>query len=1184
MAVELSDADLVAPIPRPRQPTQELSDADVQVVPLRPGAGTKPLTDDEVLTPDTGTRLGRRAGAAAMHGAAEVVRTLDLPGTLLMGNAPSGTGSPADVARWLDEHAPREDTGSTRAGRIADVTASVAGGFIPGAVEFAMGVPYAIAHGAQHAEEAAHAQGREPTAYEMAHDAIVEGVVRKFLGAIGARDMGRVTKGLGFAAGSGFQDVAEGRSKEDALIDAGINAIIGTISHNLTPGQRARVQEARDAAARGDGKAAMASLTPVLMDHADEIATIARNVAPREEPPPEAAPGEPSPPGPRPVGGPAPRAPAGPGPGGGEAGTGGRPPAPVEARGLGPPREPPPPEYGAPGPRGRWPGRDISDAATRVKRSIDALVSSTLAIRITQKEWALAQVRMRISAWENYFRGMPDTQRVDLISRYQKGGVEALPEAWRKPFQAIEQLMTDLERTEHAAGMDYELRQHYMAGFWQDPQQGQAYYFSNPSGVGRPAFTRAKVFDDYQEGVDAGLVPKTTNPAVIAAWRAEAGLSAVTRIKFMQDLVEDGLAIPIRSLTEQGVDLRLHSPFGPNPPQFAGGVQRMIGGTIYLVEPRAAQLLDMHLSSATQQLAQFFNVDPHGRAMTAAGKLGGVWMAFRNATIPVKLTLSAFHANHILGIDVFQPFSAAMTEFANKRIGFEDFLTAIREGSGSVEKEAYGRHLTMLFDRDPATLSPLEQVEVNLMLAGGFFPQRPSIYETRATEQWRRTFNDILPSLEQQLDAGGASALARMWKVSPVYARAAVLLIGRGTEALQGPLFRDWIPSLKAAAYLNQAKLVLASRPELLRGTWESNQQARMALRQVRLSIDSRFGEFQYDKLLMPAVIRRALMGSMLSMAWNFGFLREFGGAFHDAGEYARNFTKPAQREVTTRMVYAATYLAGSLIVGGLMTALMTGQAPQSMNDLIYPRMPDGSRLSTPFFTREFGAMYYRMAEEGPLRGLTDFALSKQAPLMTSLMESLNNADYYGHQVRDPNAGWLTNFAEGAEHVGVGSLSPISVQAYLEGKVSEGPQMALAVGGFNPAPGYVEKPGVVGKINAAYHSQHPVNVIPYAEVERHDEVRAISKAYREAKKKGDHAAMAEADRAFGDYARAHPQYGGKHGSAFRLARRSWDFPDAALEFRSLDRATQRRIMKEASPDERKEYLPFAHPDIRSEFR
>lgn len=1145
--------------------------------------------------------VGRGLETGALEGAADIAHTAaPVQQAYKIEHTPKGiVEKPIDsddekAAKWLKSLEPAANPQDTGLQKYAEIGGEIAGGFAPGALEWVMGTPFSVLHGMHTAEDHARTQGREATPGEEAWDALIEGLGRKITGAIAQRGMGRVPTALSFGGVQGAQAIAENHDPKQAAVDGGISLVLGFLGPNISPEARIKLREAKEQNAAGHTDTAMKYVDQVLVKHSDVIAAAARNlgVDAKAE----------------------------------DVFEGENPAVGDEAN-----RQ----RMATPEDRKTIKNRASDTLVTRIthRERDDAVARARMSGWEEQFKGVPSRERIELIA---------------AYQRRGVDGVPERWRAFFKDFAQIMEDQGQLEheagfeyefRKNYAPG--YWQDPEKAAEFYEAlPKKHE--------GLGRkPSFTKGKGFEDYLEGVEAGFKPRVDNPAVLAAMRIEAGNEAIMRRQAMRDIVHDGLAIPLseetEGLEEQARTLRAKvkakmlkemvesgdarevsdvnadrkqqglKPIRGNlrvdgveydltpeafarlndkvsrvkaarlrPAEHKGWQMVDVVGTRYLVHPLVKDMLERALSYDAQQFTDLLHLDRQHPASKAERTLGKVWTTIRNFSIPIKLSFSAFHALHILGIDIAQPITAVLSQALNRRMTVDEFLKAVSEMPKGAERDAAGRRAGENFSKPDKDLNPLERLEQNLFLAGGFSPRMPSGFEIRAQEEYRRVLNDIIPRLMQEGEATGWSALQKLLKVGPEYGKLVFHTISHLIEHLQGPLFREFIPQLKAASYLNEAKLLLAHQPKLLDGTPESNAALRNALHNIAKSIDNRFGEMQYDKMFWPSLAKRSFFSAFLSVGWNYGFIREFlQGLYVDLPKLA--LSPKEQRELTTRTVYAATYLSIGTVVAGMMTYLMTGQAPKEPKDFIYPKMPDGSRLNTMFFNREFSAAYYHIAQQGPMTGLSDLVEGKLSPVSQSFWEVLHNQDYFGNQIYDTNAPLWTQVEQMAGHYTSGALEPISIQGIEHGKATSAPTALLSAAGFNPAPKYIEMSPIQARIHRAYASQFPEHITAFGDEQREQDLRAIKQHYvvwlKNPQDKDAESAWRQGLKAYEEKYKSTLRKG-----VLKRTLKEWRQPDFAGQFRELDRETQAVLLRDMSPDERKTFLPYAHVDVRSEFK
>ena len=433
--------------------------------------------------------------------------------------------------------------------------------------------------------------------------------------------------------------------------------------------------------------------------------------------------------------------------------------------------------------------------------------------------------------------------------------------------------------------------------------------------------------------------------------------------------------------------------------------------------------------------------------------------------------------------------------------------------------------------------------------------------------------------------------------------RAAWHSMRRAIEVLQAPIFEQWIPSLKAAAYLNQAAALLKRRPELL--TYHNDR--RVALRAIAKSIDNRFGEMFYGNLFWNRYLKDSAIGSFLSIGWNLGFVREFGGAAFEAVSRPAGLLPPLRpsasradiRNASNKIAFAIAYMASSALILGAMSALMDDdhRFPEGF-DFIFPRIggtnPDGSprRITNMSYIREVPMLLKHVQERGGnwLTGTAEMIYNKM--LFEPFHELLNNRDYYGTNIWDENAPIYQQIWQGISHT-FGNESPMAISgakhaAQLSGKEfpsfsealsnpsklldalnAKGVDMSML--GFGPAPAYVEKSAIQNRINYLYGQHVAPSSRPHQDEDNTAEKMAIRSAIMIAKRDKDSDMLAlarERGRAIG----LSPKYMADLGKT----------PTDVYLFSRLPNEDQVSILHQASPEERSRYMPHAHQKVRIE--
>ena len=413
----------------------------------------------------------------------------------------------------------------------------------------------------------------------------------------------------------------------------------------------------------------------------------------------------------------------------------------------------------------------------------------------------------------------------------------------------------------------------------------------------------------------------------------------------------------------------------------------------------------------------------------------------------------------------------------------------------------------MAWDTPDAQKSPEQQMVSRLIQEGGGIPHR--------NEQ------DLIQDRKKMDEALAQKSITAL----PLRAQNVV-------KQASAWMFEQQIPNLKTASYLRDAAALFQRRPDLI----NNHIQRGVALRAVMQSVDNRFGEMYYNSLFMNKVLKDSAIGSFLSLGWNLGQLREFGGALANivTGK-GRGATSPSQAtryEAANKGMYTTAYVATSMLSAGALSYAMSGVMPTDWKDYFFPRVggndPEGQprRLQTPFNTREPLMLKAHMDSEGPIGGIATFLWNKM--ILSPVLEAVQNKDYYGRELYDTNAPWYKKSLQLVDSIMGDNLTPITASSMQRAKEQGGggvKENILAASGFGPAPAYVNRSPLQRKLSQMYFSHGVALSRPYQErgpvhaaynyltgapPSVADERSSARAAYNRAAIEGDKTAMAKA--------------------------------------------------------------------------
>lgn len=758
----------------------------------------------------------------------------------------------------------------------------------------------------------------------------------------------------------------------------------------------------------------------------------------------------------------------------------------------------------------------------------------------------------RYEAFAKAWDPISDKDRIDFLNKLEHGDIASMPD-WQKE-QAMEyRRVFDLaHKIEQKYGSTAAYVEDYAPHLWKNKANGKnaaqarEFFREYIKSLGPTWFQKPRTFDLIKQGLAAGFELRTTNPTELVLHRLYASADMIERVKLLQDLRDDyGMAIPAKNAEALGHNSG-HSLIADGwAPINAPDRQR------WLLAPDIQPLW----KNSVEAVGLWSN----------PGMVGDVfrgWMHFKNVWVPVRLAMTLFHPMHILQINMAQDMARMTGQFASGdyRGGAKSLtdivagpVKAAIPGVSHLGKDARAAWLKPKEDR-----TPTEQFMVQRFLDGGFVPQ-----------------------MSEELKIGAKRALSKAlaqqdwWRVAPAATK-------RLIEKMQAPIFEHWIPNLKAAAYINDTNAFFAKHPEKLTDVV----QYRAALRAIAQQVDRRFGQMNYSTLYWNKTLKDAAIGSLLSLGWQLSLVggyvapafKPIGRAYKAARGEKQSETQQTIREAQNGGSNLAAYVVISMATAALLQKALTDDWPSEFIDYIFPpsggKNPDGTkrRRTTMSFLRDIPMLEKHIESrqgylvERSVRGFLDFVWNKA--LASPFIQMATNQDYFGADIRDPDADILTQAKQLLKYLGVEELDPISVSGAMRGIKTGGSwqkEVPLSVLGFGPAPAYASRTAMENKIAAEYYEYGKPARTPHDEAEL---------AARKADTRNRLFAAQQIDPETG--AMTDPE-------AAKIAKQDLDdlhgkvYKDtlAQYQFSRLPASRQRALLEEMTTAERKVYFPKA---------
>jgi hypothetical protein len=678
-------------------------------------------------------------------------------------------------------------------------------------------------------------------------------------------------------------------------------------------------------------------------------------------------------------------------------------------------------------------------------------------------------------------------------------------------------------------GISYEAREDYLSHIFEDKKALDPIRAKYGKKWGDPFFMKDRTFDTYEEAIKNGFKPKYTNPEELMQARQHASNIAGMKVQVLRDLEKWGLA---KKMTKDDSG----APVG-----YGAVARRSPNGDWYWVHEKAHAVVENAFDSKTLWNAKGLGGDLFR---------GGTFL--KNSLIPFKLGFSAFHGLHVLTIDNATGMVRASKELlagdgsvASVGKFFNDF------GSATIYRGIYknpkmgSRINKLLSGRLPESeITDADRAAFTAMAEGGYIPGLPEQYRTSA-----------IKNFTQALQRGSPTVL---WH-APFAAM----------QLLQRPMFEKWIPALKTASYLHDVEAALKADPSLL----DNPLRRQNTFRRLAKSIDNRYGEMAYNTLFWNRWIKDIGVGTSLSLGWNLGFVREYGGGLLDIGQWAKEggFKQKVVTGQLDRPMFITFYTAQAMLYGGLMTWALTGKPPTALIDYFYPQTGDQGkdgkplRASTMFYTREFAGTYKHMQNEGVVEGLKDTVVNKGSGMIGLVREFATGVNDMGDQMRNPEH---PPFKQVEEQLlsSLPELEPISLTSFNRSQVPNKVKAAvLSVAGVSPAPAYATQSSMEARIGLDYDKYVKSKEKPYEAVLRSKDYKKLKEAYD---KPGP-----EYDRLLDKFVDDYKLEGKDVVALQKRMARDEDFDVTAYLFSRLPRTIQDEKIAKMTKEEKERFIP-----------
>jgi hypothetical protein len=619
--------------------------------------------------------------------------------------------------------------------------------------------------------------------------------------------------------------------------------------------------------------------------------------------------------------------------------------------------------------------KEMADIRFKQKLN-DAIKEDDGATTMAERARDMLEKGLTVAADKTFLRMSPEENHA-FMQAMDVGDTkyfEAHPEL-KGMADVIDKMFTDkAEQIQRlGTGVMQEIRENYFPHIWDREPTGdklkQIYMgLSKRPLEGTKAFSKHRVFDDVNAGLEAGYKPISDNPLDLVALKMvemDRYIAAHQTLKGMED-ANNGALLLLKAGDKgpQGYsDINKYSfitrDLGHGPEKLR-----------YVVRDDVAQVLNNYLSASLYH--NRYIGKPFTGYMKAANTLNqfqlGVFSAFHAGFTSMEAVIS--HA--ALGVKSLSEgnFAGAGHYFATAPAAW---ITNPRMGGKIMEE--------ML---KPGSHPEMAQIIQGLQMAG-FRWQMDNRFRTDSTKQMIEAWNK-----GNKLTAGLRS-------------------IGAVVEQSARPILEWLVPRQKFGVFGELMNKWIKENPDA------SHEEMRNSAQQIWNRVDSRLGQVVYDRLFMHNVTKNMLQMLIRAPGWTGGTILEVGGGMTDLAKYAAAVVQGKKPPgLTDRSAYTLSMLTVTALTNAVLTAAFTGESPQDWRDLVAFRSGNLDEYGRPerFMLPTYMKDVYAYSQ-APAMTL----VHKSHPLLSLGAELINNKDYYGTQIRSEDSNLLTQLAQSAGHV-----------------------------------------------------------------------------------------------------------------------------------------------------------------------
>jgi hypothetical protein len=625
------------------------------------------------------------------------------------------------------------------------------------------------------------------------------------------------------------------------------------------------------------------------------------------------------------------------------------------------------------------------------------------------------QAEKQMEKYAAVFHKMSKADQVKFINDYENGVRQTDP-VLNEIAVAVKAFNDDLRQRIQSLGTGKleEFDENWLGRIWFKEGKGSGATFARRPIEGSKGFLKARVFDKFQDGLDAGEVPITYNPIEMMMLKGIEQRRYIYGQKIFGEMKDAGIVMEMKRKESGALEAAPEgwTALNDKVAQSPHGV--------YYAPDEAATIFNNHLSPGLRG--------------------NGFYDAFHRAGMilnSAQLGLSLFHA------------------------GFTTVDSLVSKASLGIQQISRGNFL---------------EGAGNVLQA--FNPAQPFINAYKGDRLLRASLGQLqdpslAPIVEALVQGGGRIGMDAFYKNETLNAfrnaisRGDKLGIAKGflpsiLDKINAPIFDQLVPRQKLGIFFDLAKDWLERNPNA------TSEEKRAAMGKAWDSVDNRLGQLAYDNVFWDRTLKDLLMVSVRSVGWNLGTFRELGGGIVDFKNVAKD------KELSTRAAYVIALPFVTGLMGAMIGYMYTGNGPEELKDYFFPKTgrkrPDGTddRMSLPSYMKdvyEYGHDISGFVKYGA--DPTSTLKNKLHPLLGTISQMVDNKDFFGGAIRSPGDPAVQQLMDEAKYI-MSSVTPFSTRNFSQQQKLRGesgvdipgylnPVNNPSLVGITPAPGYVTK-------------------------------------------------------------------------------------------------------------------------------